>query len=157
MRRKPRPEILALDALCREVVMLRDRGCVRCRGSSGLEWAHVHSRSRHSLRWDLDNSLVLCRACHAWWHENRTEAAAWWEKAYPDRMRRLVARKPSKPDLAGIRAALGGVAEKFVGSGHLDDRAVPREPVPAAGPVAVLAGPPIQEVLTAYENPTKSK
>jgi hypothetical protein len=74
-----------LDALCRKVVMLRDRGmCVRCwsakkiRNSENIQWAHVYSRRFKSLRWNPMNSMALCAGCHLFWHHQPVAAAAWW-------------------------------------------------------------------------------
>jgi hypothetical protein len=71
-----------LDALCREVVFLRDQGkCRKCGRSDGLmDWAHVYSRRFRVTRWAPLGSLMLCRAHHLWWHQSPTEAVEWWRK-----------------------------------------------------------------------------
>lgn len=71
-----------LDALCREVVFLRDgRACRKCGKTTGiLDWAHIYSRRFKVTRWAPINSIVLCRGCHLWWHQSPTEAIEWWRK-----------------------------------------------------------------------------
>lgn len=57
-----------LDARCAEVVKERDgKRCCVCRhevSGRACHWAHVFSRRYLNTRWDLQNSLVLCRSCH---------------------------------------------------------------------------------------------
>lgn len=68
-------EIRKLDKFCREIVLARDKHqCRRCgkgKGEAMLHWAHVISRSKKSVRWNLTNSMCLCYYCHfRWAHEN---------------------------------------------------------------------------------------
>ena len=61
-----------LDALFREFIrmraMARVGGCERCGamppGYKGLQTAHFHSRRKHTVRWDIRNSVGLCGGCH---------------------------------------------------------------------------------------------
>jgi len=70
---------MALDALCRTVVMERDgRRCVRCGSTDWLQWSHVYTRRILCLRWDPRNSKILCASCHRWWHDNPAESGPWW-------------------------------------------------------------------------------
>jgi hypothetical protein len=58
----------ALDALWREVALLRAGDKCEwwgCYERSGLNVHHVFSRSRRSVRWDLENAMVLCSNHHA--------------------------------------------------------------------------------------------
>jgi hypothetical protein len=75
-----RASVRELDALCREVVFLRDGGkCRKCGKSSGLmDWAHVYSRRFRVTRWEPLNSMVLCRGCHMRWHHSPPEMVEWW-------------------------------------------------------------------------------
>jgi 5-methylcytosine-specific restriction endonuclease McrA len=109
LRSKPRPDVAALDKLCREVVLERDHGkCCRCNTPRDLEWAHVHTRRLHSMRWMLENSLALCHDCHRWWHDRPMAAAEWWAHTYPDRMKKLTRMQGTvtKPDLEAAKKAL---------------------------------------------------
>lgn len=83
---------LALDADCRLNVFDRDEWkCQRCGAGADtvLQWSHVHSRRHHCLRWDVDNSKVLCRACHCWWGNNPGLAFDWFSKKWPERWERI--------------------------------------------------------------------
>ena len=75
-------EIRKLDAFCRKLVMARDheqcRRCGKGKLQVALHWAHVISRSKKSVRWDLKNSFCLCYYCHfRWAHEQPLAFAAW--------------------------------------------------------------------------------
>lgn len=102
-----------LDALCRAAVFKRDGNrCVKCGKTVNLQWCHIFSRRYQSMRWDMDNSLVLCAGDHLWQHHRPLEASRWFETLYPERAKRLllIARTKRKPDLEAIRLALQDVA-----------------------------------------------
>lgn len=105
-----RASVKELDALCREVVFLRDGGLCRKCGKEATDWCHVHTRGVHSLRWDLDNSFAGCRGCHMnFWHKQPILAAAWWENEIGiEPYRRLTLRmaKPSRVNHVAVRAYL---------------------------------------------------
>jgi hypothetical protein len=105
-----RASVKELDALCREVVFLRDGNKCRKCGKEATDWCHVHTRGVHSLRWDLDNSFAGCRGCHMnFWHKQPTLAAQWWKDEIGDlRFLRLNARaaKPSRVNHVAVRAYL---------------------------------------------------
>ena len=69
-------EIRKLDAMCREIIMARDKStCRRCgKGSeqAQIHWCHIFSRGAKSVRWDMTNSLAMCAGCHFWAHHNPT-------------------------------------------------------------------------------------
>jgi 5-methylcytosine-specific restriction endonuclease McrA len=112
-----------LDALCREVVFLRDGNkCRKCGKESGLfDWAHVHSRRSRVLRWNLLNSLVLCRACHMRWHDASPGAGdamlKWWKaEVGPEvvtKLDLLKFTKPRKTDPELVRAYLEAERKKL--------------------------------------------
>ncbi len=115
LRSKVKTPVRELDALCKEVVTLRDKGkCQRC-GGPGTDWSHVHTRRLHSMRWRLDNSLLLCADCHRWWHREPMGAATWWSNAYPERMRSLTITHGTvvKPDLEAARKHLLAERKKY--------------------------------------------
>lgn len=63
------PTIKVLDDLCRAIVRIRDKWtCRRCGRSKAqgwkVEWAHFIGRGNKAVRWDLDNSCMLCFDCH---------------------------------------------------------------------------------------------
>lgn len=61
-----------LDALFSEYIrkraMQRVNGCERCLNAKynykELQAAHFHSRRKHTVRWDIRNSVGLCGGCH---------------------------------------------------------------------------------------------
>lgn len=63
--RNDKPTIKQLDALAREIVRERDKmKCRMCGKTTFLQCAHVYSRAKRSVRWDLDNLFLLCAGCH---------------------------------------------------------------------------------------------
>lgn len=112
-----------LDDLAREIVFHRDGyRCARCdkpceqmvvtpsgkKAYLGLQWAHVYSRNKKSLRWNPEGAMCLCGGCHLFWHHRPIDAIAWFEGKYPERHRRLklLAATPQKLDRALILADL---------------------------------------------------
>lgn len=80
-----KPTVKDLDELCRETIRLRDNNtCRRCGRSKGqgwrIEWAHFYSRSNKAIRWDMDNSCMLCFNCHyEFGHKHPKEFAEFWK------------------------------------------------------------------------------
>lgn len=77
----------ALDALAREIVMLRigakliksSNGthawfgfCQWCGKERWLQWCHIHPQGRYPhIRWDADNAVAMCAGCHMFkWHRD---------------------------------------------------------------------------------------
>ena len=89
--------IAKLDEVTSKIIKIRDEHtCQRC-GSKpsprGEHWAHIYSRSRHSMRWLLLNSLVLDNGCHRYWHANPLNAQEWFREKFPYRYEYLQAEK----------------------------------------------------------------
>ena len=113
-----RPETKALDALCREIVFLRDRHrCQRCRSTTRLQWCHVHTRRIRSLRWVLVNSLLLCAGCHLHWHHHPLEASRWFLENFPERAETLayLRQEKQKVDLELTRLYLEAERDRIAG------------------------------------------
>lgn len=82
-----------LDAIVRKILLARDvngagasscRRCGRIEGSVVLQVSHVLPKGRYPwLRFDLDNVILLCRACHCWWHENPVNSGEWFRENFP--------------------------------------------------------------------------
>lgn len=87
--KRRRASVRELDQLCRALVFARDQQCVRCGSTEKGQWAHVYTRRLLALRWDLDNSMILCAGCHLHWHHRPLEAVTWWAEQYPERAVRL--------------------------------------------------------------------
>lgn len=84
--RQKRRLVKHLDAQCRAIVFERDGNrCQRCGATYDLQWSHVHSRRHPCIRWEPDNSQVLCRGCHCWWGNHPIEAAYWFSQNWPMR------------------------------------------------------------------------
>ena len=86
-----------LDKITAKIIKIRDDyTCQKCGKKPvprGCHWAHIFSRSRHSVRWDLLNSVVLCNGCHRYWHANPLTAQIWFSKKFPHRYEYLQAEK----------------------------------------------------------------
>lgn len=100
-----------LDRLCRDAVFLRDGNrCRRCGKTTHLQWCHIYSRRYLTLRWDPDNSLVLCAGCHLWQHHNPLDSSRWVEQAIgvrvAERLRLAMQYRGGKIDRNLIRVAL---------------------------------------------------
>ncbi len=77
---------------------VRVRGfCEKCRRSGDvvqLQCAHIIPRANLVLRWDFNNALSLCYACHLFWaHKNPLEFTEWFRAKFPDRYEYLLVKK----------------------------------------------------------------
>ena len=96
-----------LDNVTREIIRLRDEyTCQRCgkryspdNAKGSLDWSHIYSRTRLSMRWLLLNGILMCCGCHKWWHDNPTDSGKWFAEKWPHRDEYLRAKKlePIKP------------------------------------------------------------
>lgn len=70
-------KVTALDKLFSRYVRLMSGGyCRRCGKYVGylkLHNAHFHSRRKHSVRWDIENTAPLCYGCHSYIDGNPLE------------------------------------------------------------------------------------
>jgi len=102
-----KPSIASLDTLTREAVRLRDDlTCQRCGKKKIHGWkmevAHHYSRAMKSVRWDLDNVVLLCFNCHyLWGHQNPNEFSEWWKQRLGETKYQMLQLRKSggKPDL----------------------------------------------------------
>lgn len=74
----------AADIAFSEYVRRTAKRCARCgklgqgdKGITGLDASHFHSRGREPTRFDLENVDCICRSCHRWFGEHKTEYEAW--------------------------------------------------------------------------------
>ena len=67
-----------LDRLFSQYIKARDKCCQRCGGSGGLQTSHFWGRGRKSVRWDSENSCLLCYGCHQYFHANPAEHTEWF-------------------------------------------------------------------------------
>lgn len=72
------------DHLFSEYIRKRDGKCLRCGKTDTLQCAHIIGRRNHHLRYDPQNAITLCYACHIhWWHKEPLEAANWFRSFRP--------------------------------------------------------------------------
>lgn len=77
-----------LDVLFSEFVrcraMIRIHGCERClTGKTDykqLQCSHFWGRSRRSVRWDEDNGVGFCGACHLYFASHPAEYTEWFKQ-----------------------------------------------------------------------------
>lgn len=120
-----RPAIIKKnDKLCSQIV--RSRGaCERCGKTESLQDAHIIGRAKSlSIRWDFENHLCLCVACHIyWWHKQPLEAADWFNEKWPGRYDKLNQKRQliSKVDVQGMYLWLKKEAAKLDASSDSRD------------------------------------
>lgn len=91
---------VALDKLCRLLVIHRDGCCVRCGNEKGLAAAHIMPKGRvPRLRFEWRfNIIALCVGCHLFFcHKDPLGFTAWLESKYPgrhDQLRQMAAVAP---------------------------------------------------------------
>lgn len=69
----------AADRMLADHVKAEEGQCRRCGSLGPLDWAHVIPRSYKALRWAYpDNSMALCRPCHAWQTYHPVEGEAFF-------------------------------------------------------------------------------
>ena len=66
MTKKPKkPDDTELDDIARGIVIIRDKCCIWCGSIKILNASHIKPKGRNkSMRWDLDNVILLCWHCH---------------------------------------------------------------------------------------------
>ena len=86
-------EITKLDKVWREKIKERDIYCQVCGSSNTLNSHHVVGRRNRTLRWDLDNGILLCAGCHTFKtqsaHQNPRWFQEWFKKEFPNRDKHL--------------------------------------------------------------------
>lgn len=79
-----------IDTLFSKYVRQRDGYCQRCGKTENLQCSHVMPRTFISVRWNPDNAITLCYACHIyWWHKYPHDASAWFDSKWPGRYQRV--------------------------------------------------------------------
>ena len=79
--RREADRIFALAVKARD-----DWACRKCGSVVRLQAAHVISRRYHAVRWELDNCIALCAACHFGAHRDPLAFEAWVEERWPGRL-----------------------------------------------------------------------
>lgn len=102
-----------LDKLFSEYIrrraIWRHSGCERCLcGKSdykSLHCAHMFSRRKHSVRWDIDNAAGLCPGCHRFLDDNALDKVRFFTKLLGQKEFELLEARASqiyKPDIEAI-------------------------------------------------------
>ncbi len=76
--RKENGKVKKADAIIREIVMARDKRCVICGSPDNLQWSHLITRRKYSVRWDTRNSCMMCARCHFRHHRQGPEEYVLW-------------------------------------------------------------------------------
>ncbi|KKM70644.1 hypothetical protein LCGC14_1438740 [marine sediment metagenome] len=98
-----------LDKLFSQYIRMRAisrvGGCERCLHTKTsykqLQCSHFHGRARKSVRWDEDNAVGLCGACHMYLTAQPHIHEEWFKEKLGDRFDLLLARMRNthpKPD-----------------------------------------------------------
>lgn len=110
-----------IDLIVKELVHERDgQMCLRCkktRENCVLQAAHVDGKGKYvRLRFEPDNILSLCYACHMHWaHKQPREFTDWFRENWPERNERLdsLKRNAEKVNLKELLAELKSCPENF--------------------------------------------
>ena len=63
--KKLRPNKKQADDLFREIVNKKYNSiCVNCNSKYHPQVAHLISRGYYTVRWDINNAVILCSSCH---------------------------------------------------------------------------------------------
>ena len=84
-----------LDRLVGQKVRSRGK-CERCLKKLTLgeaQWCHIMTRRILLLRWDMENALCLCGACHEFFDNHKEIFYKWLDMNYPGRLDYLFRRK----------------------------------------------------------------
>ena len=112
-------ETKGLDKRWSKLIHERDKFCLLCGIDRNLNAHHVVGRRAQTLRWDLDNGLLLCSGCHTFRtrsaHQNGRWFHEWFTKQYPTRNERLKELEwpPQKQDYENISNYLKQKEEEY--------------------------------------------
>ena len=86
-----KPERNKLKKLLHQLVVVRDKKCLKCGKTKNLHASHIYPKGGYpNMQWMPRNLKALCFRCHLmWWHKNPIEASEWYRKAYPVNARYL--------------------------------------------------------------------
>lgn len=78
------------DELFSQYVRARDGRCVMCGKTNALQCAHIIGRMNHRLRYDPQNAITLCYACHIHFaHKEPIAFTRWLEQTRPEQLQYL--------------------------------------------------------------------
>lgn len=88
--------------------------CQHCRKRDNLQIHHIYSRKNLSVRWDEDNIVVVCPACHFYFHQHPIEFVRFLEKVKGKRKLKELEKKAKmvkKWDKKGLEKMLSVLRE----------------------------------------------
>lgn len=68
------------DTLFSELKRKHRTVCQRCEKEALLQACHIFSRKYYTTRFDEENAVVLCFACHTWFDAHKMTACLWNEE-----------------------------------------------------------------------------
>lgn len=108
-----------IDAVVRGKVLARDRAefgskCCLCGEGGNLQWCHLISASKYSVRWHPLNSYTQCRGCNLRHEFHPQYYTAWWisrhgEQKYQELV--TVSSIPANFNTTQLRVILAAVKE----------------------------------------------
>lgn len=73
-----------LKGLIHEILVLRDKRCLKCGTTENLQASHIYSVGAYKkLEYDVDNIIFLCWRDHWWWHKNPLLSGEWLRSVLP--------------------------------------------------------------------------
>ena len=87
-----------LDYLTAKIIKIQNNyTCQKCGKyvtGRNCHASHIIPKTRHALRWNLINLMVLCLHDHRdWWHTNILEAQKWFKEKFPEKYKYLMKHK----------------------------------------------------------------
>jgi 5-methylcytosine-specific restriction endonuclease McrA len=85
------PEQNKLKKLLHQLVVVRDKKCLRCDATKALQASHIKSKGAYpQMKWNPRNVKALCYRCHFYfWHKEPIDAYKWYKKLNPTNLRYL--------------------------------------------------------------------
>jgi len=105
------------DDLTRDRIMARDKRCVICGSTQVLQWSHLITRRKYSVRWDTRNSCMMCARCHFRHHrQGPEEYVSWFMRTYGAEEYQSLVQRANRPLSSAERKEL---IEYIAGGGEL--------------------------------------
>ena len=99
------------DELWSEKIKERaDNKCEKCGNRRYVQAHHIIPRTNYALRYDLENGVALCRACHLYWaHKDTVDFYDWVTSRRDIEYLKQSRHRQSKNDYQAIKIYLEGI------------------------------------------------